>query len=63
MILLVTSPRYFADAMNNPKDLPFAAMSLAALYYISTISPRWPYLSRSTAIKMRSGVAGASSAG
>ena len=52
MVLLALSPRYFADSMNNPKDLPFAAMSVTALYYISTVSPRWPYLSRSTAIKI-----------
>jgi hypothetical protein len=52
MILLAASPRYFADSMNNPKDLPFAAMSIAALYYFSTISPTWPYISRGTAIKI-----------
>jgi hypothetical protein len=52
MILLAASPRYFADSMNNPKDLPFAAMTVVALYYFSTISPTWPYLSRSSAIKI-----------
>ena len=52
MILLAASPRYFADSMNNPKDLPFAAMTVAALYYFSTVSPTWPYLSRATAIKI-----------
>ena len=52
MILLTASPRYFADSMNNPKDLPFAAMGVAALYYFSTATPTWPYLSRATAIKI-----------
>ena len=52
MILLVSSPRYFAHSMNNPKDLPFAALSVAALYYFSTVSPTWPYISRATAIKI-----------
>ena len=52
MVLLALSPRYFADSMNNPKDLPFAAMSVTALYYISTASPRWPYVSLPTAIKI-----------
>jgi hypothetical protein len=52
MILLAASPRYFADSMNNPKDLPFAALSVAALYYFSTVSPTWPYISRSTAVKI-----------
>jgi len=49
MILLVSSPRYFADSMNNPKDLPYAAASIATLYAISTMSPAWPYISRGTA--------------
>lgn len=52
LILVAASPRYFADSMNNPKDLPFAAATVAALYYFSTISPKWPYVSRSTAIKI-----------
>jgi hypothetical protein len=52
MVLLASSPRYFADSMNNPKDLPFAAMSVVALYYISTISPKWPYFTRATALKI-----------
>jgi hypothetical protein len=52
LMLVATSPRYLADSMNNPKDLPFAAATAAALYYCSTMSPRWPYLSRSTAIKI-----------
>jgi hypothetical protein len=52
LILLATSPRFFADSMNNPKDLPFAAMTVMALYYMSTISPRWPYISRSTGIML-----------
>ena len=29
-LLLALSPRYFAASMNNPKDLPFAAMSVAS---------------------------------
>jgi hypothetical protein len=52
MVLLASLPRYFGDSMNNPKDLPFAAMTVAALYYFSTISPRWPYFSWSTAAKI-----------
>ena len=43
--------------MNNPKDLPFAAMSVAALYYISTVSPRWPYLPLGTAVKIALAIA------
>ena len=52
MVLLAASPRYFADSMNNPKDVPFAALSVMALYYISTVSPRWPYLTWGTAAKI-----------
>ena len=50
--LLALSPRYFGHSMNNPKDLPFAALSMVALYYISTISHRWPYISLSTGSKI-----------
>lgn len=52
LALLTLSPRFFADAMNNPKDLPFAAMSVVSLYYISLMSPRWPYLSLGHGAKM-----------
>ena len=52
MILLAASPRYFADSMNNPKDLPFAAMTVMALYYISAVSPKWPYVSFAAAVKI-----------
>ena len=52
LALLALTPRYFADSMNNPKDLPFAAMTVVALYYIATVSPRWPYVSLATAIKI-----------
>jgi hypothetical protein len=48
LILLAASPRYFGHSMNNPKDLPFAAMSAMALYFLSRISPRWPYLTVGT---------------
>jgi hypothetical protein len=50
VVLLAGSPRYFADSMNNPKDLPFAATTVMALYYMSRLSSRWPY------VTLRSGV-------
>jgi hypothetical protein len=52
LALLALSPRYFGHSMNNPKDLPFAALSVVALYYISTISRRWPYVSPFTGVKI-----------
>jgi hypothetical protein len=57
LVLLALSPRFFADSMNNPKDLPFAAMCMVALYYISTASPRWPYISAGTGLKITIGLA------
>ena len=44
MVLLALSPRYFGDSMNNPKDLPLAALLTAALYYLMRLEPRYPYL-------------------
>jgi hypothetical protein len=52
MVLLAASPRYFADSMNNPKDLPFAAMTVVALFYISGVSQDWPYVPLKTAVKI-----------
>jgi hypothetical protein len=57
VVLLGLAPRYFAASMNNPKDLPFAAMAMMALYYISTVSPRWPYLPPGAAIKITISIA------
>ncbi len=48
LLLLAASPQYFAHSMNNPKDLPFAAMSVMVLYCLSRLSPRWPYLTVGT---------------
>ncbi len=45
MVLLAISPHYFAASMNNPKDLPFAAMTMVALYFLLNVSSRPPYLS------------------
>ena len=43
--LLTLAPRYFGDAMNNPKDAPFAAFAVMAVYYALAIAPRPPHLS------------------
>ncbi len=45
MVLLTLTPRYFGDASNNAKDVPFAALTLVALYCLAGIQPRPPYLS------------------
>lgn len=44
MILLAVSPRYWGDAMNNPKDLPFATCATAALAVMAGIPARYPFL-------------------
>lgn len=56
-ILLALSPRYFGDSMNNPKDLPFAALAMVALYYTLTISPRPPHLTWRHAAKLAAAIA------
>lgn len=38
-LFLTVSPRFFGDAMNNPKDVPFAALSMATLYFTLTTAP------------------------
>jgi hypothetical protein len=50
--LLVCMPRYIADSMNNPKDLPFAVLMLAGTYYIISIKPHYPYFSWPHALKL-----------
>lgn len=50
MILLAASPRFFGESMNNPKDLPFAAASVAALYYIACMRRTFPYLTPGTGV-------------
>ena len=51
-VLLVCMPRYFADSMNNPKDLPFAVLMLAASYYIVSVRVEYPYFSWPHALKL-----------
>jgi hypothetical protein len=43
-LLLVCMPRYIGESMNNTKDLPFAVLMLAGLYFIVTLKPAFPYL-------------------
>jgi 4-amino-4-deoxy-L-arabinose transferase-like glycosyltransferase len=55
--LLVLSPRYFGDAMNNSKDVPFAAFTVIALYYILSFSDRPPFLTWKQAAKLAAAIA------
>ena len=43
-LFAVTAPRYFGHSMNNPKDIPFAALAAWSLFAISGIRLTYPYL-------------------
>lgn len=48
VLFIVFTPRYFGEAFNNPKDIPFAATYIMAIYYIicwleNIQAPRWKY--------------------
>ena len=50
--LAATAPRYFGHSMNNPKDIPFAALGAWSLFAISGIRFSYPYLS----LKLAAGI-------
>ncbi len=52
MVLLAVTPRYWADAMNNPKDLPFATYATAALVVMAGIPARYPFLTLGRALAL-----------
>jgi hypothetical protein len=52
LLLLAAAPRYWGDAMNNPKDLPFAAASTAALAVLAGIPARAPLLTPGRAVAL-----------
>jgi hypothetical protein len=56
-LLLAAMPRYIGESMNNPKDLPFAVLMLAGVYYIATIKPHYPYLTWAHALKLAAAIA------
>jgi 4-amino-4-deoxy-L-arabinose transferase-like glycosyltransferase len=56
-VLLASMPRYIGESMNNPKDLPFAVLMLAGLYFIVTLAPRYPYLTWTHAAKLTMAIA------
>jgi len=51
-VLLVVTPRYWGDAMNNPKDLPFATCATAALAVMAGIPARYPLLTLGRALAL-----------
>lgn len=48
--LLVLSPRYIGHSMNNPKDLPFAALCALALLSFTAVRRAPPFLSWRSAV-------------
>ena len=43
MLLLLLMPRFFGEAMNNPKDVPFALGYIMSLYYAIRMFQNWPH--------------------
>lgn len=56
-ILLATMPRYFGDAMNNPKDVPFAVATIAVMCVTLTIDWRRPRVSPARALLLTLAIA------
>jgi hypothetical protein len=56
-LLVAAMPRYVGESMNNSKDLPFAVLMLAGVYYIATLRPHYPYLTWTHALKLAAAVA------
>ena len=52
MILLFLSPRFLGHSFNNPKDIPFAAMFMVAMYFIHKFISEYPKFSIKTCIKL-----------
>lgn len=42
VVILALTPRFFGHAMNNPKDIPFAATFIFSLYYLFRSIERFP---------------------
>lgn len=50
--LLLLTPDYYGHMFNNPKDIPFAAASMWALYYIVRLLPAVPRVAPSLAVRL-----------
>ncbi len=57
MLLLATSPAFFGQCMNNPKDIPFAAAYIISLYFILKFVQQLPSPNRRTIILLILGIA------
>ncbi|MFZ5801788.1 MAG: glycosyltransferase family 39 protein [Candidatus Omnitrophota bacterium] len=50
LLFMAFSPRFFGSSMNNPKDIPFAATYVVAVYFLSGILRSFPKISWKDAI-------------
>ncbi len=48
LLFIALSPRFFGNSMNNPKDIPFAATSIFALYYLAVLLGELPRVKKRT---------------
>ena len=51
-LFLVLTPNYYGQMFNNPKDVPFAAGTVWALYYLVRLAPELPWPRWSTLVKL-----------
>ena len=56
-LLLAVSPRYVADSMNNPKDLPLAALCAVGLFAFTALRPTPPFLTWRAALAIGTALA------
>ena len=52
MLLLTTTPRYFAHSMNNTKDIPFALLATGVLYGLCRLESRYPFFTWGNALAL-----------
>jgi len=57
LILIAVSPRFFGNAMNNPKDIPFAAAGIFFLYYLTVFLQEQPQPRKRTCLLLACGIA------
>ncbi len=52
MLLLFFSPRFLGHSLNNPKDIPFAAACIGAIYYMIRFFQQFPKVKITTLVLM-----------
>lgn len=51
-LFLTLTPTWYGHMFNNPKDIPFGAAMMWALYYIARAGRQWPRISLATTVKL-----------